>query len=365
MGGEVVVYRYAGQARAAHGAAQSVGAPLLMVAAVNDAQGRSVALDVWASLRERLVRDGVGRLYACALPGHASAEALERAIDVALADAGAPALILLAYGDAAAHVRDYVGRGEGDHRVRLLIGLEGRYATHALSYLEGGLWQTGDEAASAALAGPDGAGADLALGAPLIDRFVMVNVYGYARDSIANEATRDVAPLPEAINLGLHLPPGEVLDSPAVYEGLRPFLRGGFWVVRLQLVSFQMRAAAPGAPIGQFYFEVGGQRVPPRGAFAPPDEAAHAFARYTPLGTVALLENKAAANVNLRLRELGRAAAQRRTLFTTLHVPLAHGSASDHVMQDSFGSEIRVRVHCVRVPEMVSVNHDGGTRNAG
>ncbi|MCZ7544694.1 MAG: hypothetical protein M5R40_14755 [Anaerolineae bacterium] len=243
--------------------------------------------------------------------------------------------------------------GGGYRNVRFLVGIDGRYQSSALSYLQDDLLQRDQEAALGAGEAPS------PYSPALVNQFVMFNFYGHARTSILEEGTRSVPPLPEAINLGLNLHPNRMMEAPDAYAQLRQFFADGFWMVQLHLTSIQMRKGAPDAALGQFYFEVAGYRVPPDGVFAPSSQSTYVFEHFTPLGTVAFPANKAAADVNFRLREVGRAAEKRRTLFTTLHVPLVHGDVSDHVMQDSFGSEIRLRVHCTHVPQIIPVEYGG------
>jgi hypothetical protein len=167
-----------------------------------------------------------------------------------------------------------------------------------------------------------------------------------------------ITPLPEAINVGMNLHPNAVMQSPDVYNTLRAYLRGRVWQIQLQLSSLQMRLGAPGAPMGQFIFEVNGQRVPPDGVFAPPDQTMYDFEYFTPLGAVALAAKPGvqAANIAFRLREVGRAVHKRRALVTKLHIPLIDGAATDHNMQDNFGSVIKLRVHCNRAPQVIGSN---------
>lgn len=342
------VHRYGGKPGGA------VTTPVLMVS------GAESGLEAWTTLAGRFAGDGFRYLYGRVLAGDdAPPAALAQAVDDVLAEVGAPWLILAAHGEACAHSLHYIESEGGYEKARLFIGLDGRYPVNALSYLEGSLLHRFDEdhpsrtAATLPAAAPPAPPRSMAL----VNQFVAINLYGQAHTSIFQEGTRPVLPLPEAINVGLHLHPSQIMQSPAVFEHLRGYLRNGFWVVQLHLSSFRMRKAAPDAPVGWFYFEVDGQRVPPDGAFAPPDQSTYTFEHFTPLGTVAIPLTKAAADINFRLREVGRAAGKRR-MFTTLHAPLAHGKVSDHVMQDSFGSEIRLRVHCIRAPQVMRTDHD-------
>ncbi len=333
--GEPALYRYRGQT------AGQVEMPVLMIDLSDTSPG------LWDLLGVFLMREGFRHIYVCKLPGKHSMLTLMRIIERVLGAAHAPWLILMAEGWAAAHALHYVEEQKGYNKVHMLVGLNGQYQRNALSYLEGSLLQRD--------AGIEPQPPNASLGSPkVVNQFVMLNINGQAPTSYLNP-DRSVLPLPEAVNVELNLHPKQVMRSPKTYDILRPYLQGKVWLIQLHLHSFQMRTGAPDADVGRFFFEVNRRRVPPEGVFAPPDQKRYEFENFTPLGTVALAAKPGlqAANISLRLREIGRAAPEKRALMTTLHVPLVSGQASDHHMQDSFGSEIRLRVHCVRAPRII------------
>ncbi|MBN1287392.1 MAG: hypothetical protein JXB47_18470 [Anaerolineae bacterium] len=328
-----------------------IGGPVAVPALLVAASDQSPAL--WDVLGVYLMTDGFRHIYACHLPDSSPTLALMRTVERVLSEARAEWLVILAYGRAADAALRYIETQAGYRKAPVLVALNGDYQRNALSYLEGRLLQLDEVAAG----GREPAHDARPTSPEVADQFVMINVYGQAPTSYL-KPDRIILPLPEAINIGLNLHPKHLLEAPELYnDHLRPYLLGGVWTIQLHLRGFQMRPGAPEAPVGQFYFEVDQQRVPPEGMFAPPDTSEYTFEdHYTPLGTVALPAKQAlqAANINFRLREVGRSMPKRRrTLTTTLHVPLVEGKPIDHVMQDSFGSEIRLRVHCMRTPAII------------
>jgi hypothetical protein len=55
-----------------------------------------------------------------------------------------------------------------------------------------------------------------------------------------------------------------------------------------------------------------------------------------------------AVDIDFRLKDLSSRGGQRRKLLTSLHTPLRAGLISEHVLQDSLGSELGIQVRCDR-----------------
>ncbi len=307
---------------------------------------------LWDLLGVYFMSEGFQHIYAFTLEEQA---ALARAIEYILAQSEAEHVILLANGRAAAAALRYVEGENETYPVRMFIGLNGEYEHNALSYLDGSFLAPAleEDDESGAARRPTEA---FSPGSPdLIHRCVMLNIFGLAPTSYLNP-DRSVSPLPEAVNIGMNLHPNQLIQSPEVYEALRAYLRGEVWIVQLHLRGLQMRLGAPDVPLGRFFFEVESQRVPPEAVFVPPDQTDYEFEYFTPLGTIGIPDRPGlqATDVKFRLREVGKSAPKRRSLTTRLHVPLVDGNHVDHDMQDSFGSEIRLRVHCIRAPRLIA-----------
>lgn len=318
-----------------------VTAPVLMV----DQSPQSPEL--WDVLGVYFMTDGFQHIYASQLPTESPLMALMRAVEQVLDETRAEWLLLLAHGKSAAPALHFIETQQGYKKVKALIGLNGEYQHNTLSYLEGKVLEHYQ------MTEHDVPPANL----ELADQFVMLNVHGQAPTSYL-KPDRVILPLPEAVNVGVNLHPKDLLQAPRLYNDiLRPYLSGTVWIVQLHLVGFQMQPGAPEAPIGKFFFEIEQQRVPPEGLFAPPDNDEYNFEdNYTPLGTIAYPAKPEiqAANITLRLREADRSVSKRRrALRTNLHVPLKEGKIIDHIMQDSFGSEIRLRISCMRTPVII------------
>lgn len=189
-------------------------------------------------------------------------------------------------------------------------------------------------------------------GTACFDQTVIVNLYSETmlRDP---DAPGYGVHLPEAINVGVPLQPEALCRHLASYRVLRHHLRGQYWRVSVRLQALTMRAAAADGTIAPFCFEVNGQRAPFDGAFTVQVGTPYTFdPASTPLGTltVPLTQSGRAADIAFRLKDLGTQRAHRRKLLTSLHIALGPDRISEHVLQDSRGSEIHIQVRCDQPP---------------
>ncbi|MBN1963914.1 MAG: hypothetical protein JW910_04675 [Anaerolineae bacterium] len=187
------------------------------------------------------------------------------------------------------------------------------------------------------------------------DGTVIVNLYSETMRQDPDEPGFGML-LPEAINVGVPLPQEALCRHAATYRVLRQHLAGQYWLVAVRLQGLTMRGPASDDRTGPFCFEVNGQRVPFDGVFSVPVDEPFAFdPAMTPLGTLTfpLTQWGRAADIDFRLKDLAPRRGPRRKLLTSLHVALGPDTVSEHVLQDSQGSEIRIQVRCDRPPSLI------------
>ncbi len=256
-------------------------------------------------------------------------------------------LILVGHSIGGVVARRYVEYHGGFERVLFLFSLAGPHKGSLLSHLSrmaifrSTFGDSGDE---------DGG---RAVPTNFADRFVMVNIYGES-DGAKFDGVVNAVDLPEAVNVGLKLSHTQLNKGDQAYNVIRQFLLGQKWVVRVLLRSMRMLVPNDSEDAGAFYFEIEGQRAPFDGVFQPRAGRLYEFTDLTPLGTFAYpMGARVAADIRFRLREVSRAGPVRRTLYAILHVPLVEQGVIEHTMQDNFGSEINLTIHCAGAPRVI------------
>ncbi len=237
----------------------------------------------------------------------------------------------------------------GYERVAYLFTVGSSHRYSPLAYLRGTIFEP-----------RDGSDEPPPVAAPALDDTVMLNIYSEGLGAGAAQAEHGVH-LPEAINVGLPLGPEALCRDVLTYRAMRRHLQGQFWLVTVRLKSLVMQGAQEQERTGPFCFEVNGWRAPFDGAFRVPVGVLYEFdpAR-TLLGTVTfpLTEMGRAVDIDFRLKDLSPVSGRRRKLSTSLHTPLRDDLVSEHVLQDSLGSEVGIQVCCQRPRSVLEADHD-------
>lgn len=169
--------------------------------------------------------------------------------------------------------------------------------------------------------------------------------------------------LEDAVNAALPVGEEALCRDVVTYRAMRRYLQGAWWVVTVQLASLLMRGPESETRTGPFCFEVNGVRAPFTGVFRLPLNTRFDFdPAQTPLSTVKFPLTAAgrAVDIEFRLKNLSRRGAQRRKLSTTLHTPLREDLLSEHVLQDSLGSELGIYLSCCRPTPVLDPDDTNG-----
>jgi len=192
-----------------------------------------------------------------------------------------------------------------------------------------------------------------------LDHTVQVNIYSELL-AASPEAMGQGVHLPDAVNVALPIGHEALCRDELTYRVMHQYLLGEQWLVTVRLQSLNMHGDGEDASTGPFCFEVNGLRAPFDGAFRVPLDRRFTFepAR-TLLGTLTFPLTAAgrAVDIDFRLKDLSPQRGQRRKLLTSLHTPLRAGVLSEHLLQDSLGSEVGIQVRCDR-PQPILENHN-------
>jgi len=252
-------------------------------------------------------------------------------------------LIVVGCGDGGVLGRRYVTFG-GYERVAFLFTLGSSHRHSQLAYLRGSIFEL-----------REGVEEPPPVAAPALDKTIQVNIYSELLMNSLDRMDQGVH-LPDAVNMALPLGQEALCRDVLTYNALRQYLQGALWVVTVRLHSLHMHGPPGERMTGPFCFEVNGWRAPFDGVFRVPIGTRFDFdpAR-TLLGTIIfpLTQMGRAVNIGFRLKGLGPLSGQRRKLFTSLHTPLREASISEHVLQDSLGSEVGIQVYCDRPDSLI------------
>lgn len=253
-------------------------------------------------------------------------------------------LIVVGCGDGGVLGRRYVTLG-GYERVAFLFTLGSLHRHSQLAYLRGSIFEL-----------RDGMEEPPPVAAPALDKTIQVNVYSELLMNSLDRKGQGVH-LPDAVNMALPLGQEALCRDVLTYNALRQYLQGALWVVTVRLHSLYMHGSPDGEKTGPFCFEVNGWRAPFDGVFRVPIDTRFDFdpAR-TLLGTIIfpLTQLGRAVDIDFRLKDLGPLNGKRRKLFTSLHTPLREASVSEHLLQDSLGSEVGIQVYCDRPDSLIN-----------
>jgi hypothetical protein len=235
--------------------------------------------------------------------------------------------------------RRYVAFG-GYERVAYLFTLGSQHHYSQLAYLRGSIFES-----------REGAEEPPPVAAPALDDTVQVNIYSELAVA-SSERVNQFIHLPDAVNISLPLGEEALCRDRLTYQAMRGYLQGSLWLITVRLKSLEMRGGVEAnTRTGPFCFEVNGWRAPFDGVLRVPLEKRYEFdpAR-TLLGTLMFPLTAAgrAVDIDFRLKDLSPRTQQRRKLLTSLHTPLHQDLVSEHVLQDSLGSEVGIQVRCDR-----------------
>ena len=303
-------------------------------------------------LAEMFRTDGFLALYAYATPTDDDelARRLGQAIEWLLKSQHPAEVQVILVGCASGGLlgRRYVMLG-GSVRVAYLFTLGSAHSFSQLAYLRESIFE--------AYEGGDGV---LALAPSNLDHTVQVNIYSELL-AASPEAMGQGVHLPDAVNVPLPIGPEALCRDDLAYQMMRHYLLGQQWLVTVRLQSLNMHGADEDTFTGSFCFEVNGWRAPFDGAFRVPIDRRFTFepAR-TLLGTLTFPLTAAgrAVDIDFRLKDLSPQRGQRRKLLTSLHTPLRAGLLSEHLLQDSLGSEVGIQVRCDRPQPLLEAQDD-------
>ncbi|GEM_PF-6440768 len=330
------IYRY--QPRLGAEAADSARMPVLFLHPLPPEAGSPLA--------EWYRQDGFTAIYAYPVTGtdNAAALKLDEAITWLMTTHHARHSRLILVGCASGGVlgRRYVMLG-GQERAAYLFMLGSSHRYSALAYLRGTIFEAGDNADEPP-----------PIITPNLGDTVMVNIYSEGLGAGPNFPEQEVH-LTEAVNLSLPLGQEALCRDTLTYQEMRRFLQGQLWLVTVRLQSLEMRGPETETHTGPFCFEINGWRAPFDGVLRMPLGKYYEFnPGHALLGTLPfpLTQMGRAVDINFRLKDLSPPRLPRRKLLASLHTPLRAGAVSEHVLQDSLGSEVRIQVRCDR-PEPV------------
>ncbi len=300
------------------------------------------------ALAELFREDGFADIYAYTVrdTDDRAAQALGRAVDWLLAEHHPHHQRVILVGCAGGGLlgRRYVLRG-GCARVAFLFTLGSAHRMSLLSHLEGAVFESQIE------------GEEPLVAAPSLGDTVMVNVYSDLA-AVGPAGGGQGVHLPDAVNLALPVGAEALCRDRTAYEHLRRYMAGDLWLVTVRLRSLLMQGESEDGYTGPFCFEVNGWRAPLDGVFRVALERRFDFnLEHTLLGTLTFPMTAAgrAVDIDFRLKDLSMRGGQRRKLLTSLHTPLRAGLVSEHVLQDSLGSEVGIQVRCDR-PQTLSID---------
>ncbi len=298
-------------------------------------------LERGSALADLFREDGFADIYAYAVheTGDRAAQALGQGVDWLLAErhANHQRVILVGCGSGGLLGRRYVLRG-GCARVAFLFTLGSAHRLSLLSYLSDSVFESQID------------GEEPLVTAPHLGDTVMVNIYS----DLAAAGPAGGGPgvhLPDAVNLALPVSGEALCRDRTAYEHMRSYLSGDLWLVTVRLRSLLMQGEAEDGYTGPFCFEVNGWRAPLNGVFRVPLERRFELnPEHALLGTLTFPMTAVgrAVDIDFRLKDLSSRGGQRRKLLTSLHTPLRAGLISEHVLQDSLGSELGIQVRCDR-----------------
>jgi hypothetical protein len=181
----------------------------------------------------------------------------------------------------------------------------------------------------------------------------IINVFGDKLGNNFDGSVRGVY-LPEAVNLTFPIGHSELKRHRDVMAAILSFLKGQHFHIQLFLESLLMRGTDGDHRSGAFYFEVDGMRTPFDGVFQAVSDQYYFFDESsTPLSTLAFPITERSRNLVFRLKDRSRNRVVRRRLFGHIRVALSDQSDVRHLMQDSEGSEIVVRIRCQQMPSLM------------
>jgi hypothetical protein len=299
-------------------------------------------------LAELFREDGFTAIYAYTVT-HTNTEAalaLGETIDWLLAQHpnGEQRVVMVGCASGGLLGRRYLMLG-GTQHVAYLFTLGSAHNYSQLAYLRGTIFE-----------GRAGADEPPPVAAPM-DHTVLVNIYS----ELKRRTPGEVVHLPDAVNVALPLGEEALCRDRLTYEEIRRYMQGALWLVTVRLQKLIMRGGAMADDLtGPFCFEINGWRAPFDGVFRVPVDSPFEFdPTRTRLGTLTfpLTASGYAVDIDFRLKDLTSRLETRRKLLTSLHTPLRAGLMSEHVLQDSLGSEVCIQVRCDQPKPVLDSDH--------